>query len=481
MHNSIPDDITSLDIESIDFNNKDTLKTLILKLLDTIEQSAQINRQQYGEIQRLKDEINRLKGEKGRPEIPPNNPPKRTNNHKKKPQNWTKRSKKPRIKIDRTEHIPVKKDILPPDAELKGYRHVIKQNIKFETDNVEYILERFYSPYENKVYEAKLPVDVRDSEFGSDLKAFMINLQYSGRVTENKIRKILKEMGIIISKGQISNILTKDKKDKFSAEKQAIFESGMEQARYFHTDDTGARHNGKNYYAHVVCDEKFTTFFILPNKNRNTIRGILGLGECEKTDKIMVTDDAGQFSEISSLHALCWIHEIRHYKKLNPFLNQHHIVLDRFLKKVWNFYKLLKKYKEDPTEKRKIYVKRRFNSLFSTKTGYGELDHRIALTKGKETELLRVLDYPTTPLHNNTAEIAVREEVIKRKISYGTRSEDGRTAWENMLSILDTCRKQGVSFFEYVRDIFSNKYSMPRLSELVAGGVAESGVANSRR
>ena len=36
MHNSIPEDITSLDIESIDFNNKDTLKTLLLKFLDTI-------------------------------------------------------------------------------------------------------------------------------------------------------------------------------------------------------------------------------------------------------------------------------------------------------------------------------------------------------------------------------------------------------------------------------------------------------------
>ncbi len=117
------------------------------------------------------------------------------------------------------------------------------------------------------------------------------------------------------------------------------------------------------------------------------------------------------------------------------------------MKKVWNFYKLLKKYKEDPTEKRKIYVKQRFNSLFSTKTGYGELDRRIALTKGKETELLLVLDYPTTSLHNNTAEIAVRAEVIKRKIRYGSSCEDGRTAWENMLSILNACRKQGVSNF----------------------------------
>ncbi len=469
MHINIPENIASLDIESIDFSDKDILKILILTLLNTIEQSAQINRQLYEENQQLKDEVNRLKGEKGKPKIPPNTTPRETNNYTKEPRNWTKQSKKPRIKIDRTEHIPVKKDVLPPDAEFKGYRRVIKQNIKFETDNVEYILERFYSSSEKKVYEAELPEDVQDSEFGSDLKSFIVYLHYAGRVTENKIQKILEESGIIISIGEISNILTKDKKDKFTAEKQAIFKSGMEQAKYFHTDDTGARHDGTNYHAHVVCDEKFTTLFILPKKNRDMIRGIFGLEGGEKIDKIMVTDDAGQFSDISSLHALCWIHEIRHYIKLNPFLNQHCIVLDRFLKKVLNFYKLLKKYKEDPTDARKVYVKQRFNSLFSTKTGYGELDHRIELTKAKEAELLLVLDYPTTPLHNNTAEIAVREEVIKRKISYGTRSEDGRIAWENMLSILDTCRKQGVSFYKYLQDIFSNKYSMPRLSELVGG------------
>jgi hypothetical protein len=323
-----------------------------------------------------------------------------------------------------------------------------------------------------------MPVmSIHNSEFGSDLKAFIVYLYYAGRVTEKKIQKILEEAGIIISEGEISNILTKDRKDEFSAEKQEIFESGMEQARYFHIDDTGARHDGTNYHAHVVCDEKFTVFFILPNKNRDTIRIILGLKDGEQIDKIMVSDDAGQFSDISLLHALCWIHEIRHYLKLNPFLNHHRIVLNKFLRKIWNFYNLLTKYKEDPTDARKTYVKRRFNSLFSIKTGYGELDHRIALTKAKEAELLLVLDYPETPLHNNTAEIAVREEVIKRKISYGTRSEDGRTAWENMLSILDTCRKQGVSFFEYLQDIFSNTYSMPRLSELV-GGVAEGDVAN---
>ena len=42
-------------------------------------------------------------------------------------------------------------------AKHNGYRRVIKQNIKFKTDNVEYWLERYCSPSLKKTYEAKLP------------------------------------------------------------------------------------------------------------------------------------------------------------------------------------------------------------------------------------------------------------------------------------------------------------------------------------
>ena len=95
------------------------------------------------------------------------------------------------------------------------------------------------------------------------------------------------------------------------------------------------------------------------------------------------------------------------------------------------------------------------------------LDETIASTRKRKDRLLKVLVYPELPLHNNGSEIAVREGVIKRKISYGTRSEAGKVAWENQLTILDTCRKQGVSYFEYIRDNISQSYSMPRLSQLL--------------
>jgi hypothetical protein len=91
-------------------------------------------------------------------------------------------------------------------------------------------------------------------------------------------------------------------------------------------------------------------------------------------------------------------------------------------------------------KRRRRNWKKHLTRCFSTKTGYEELDKRTALTKQKKEELLLVLRFPKIPLHNNTAELALRELVVKRKISNGTRSEDGRTARETMMTLLDTCR-----------------------------------------
>jgi regulator of replication initiation timing/transposase-like protein len=462
----IPEDIIAIDVDKIDFSDKEAVKRLVLQLFSTIEQLAQVIQELRTENQQLKNEINRLKGEKGQPRILPNIPEYQS----KKPNESKTRhkdSKKSKIKIDRTEYIEIDRSLLPPDAKHNGYRRVIRQNIKFKTDNVEYRLERYYSPSLKKTYEAELPESLQNTEFGSDLKAFIVYLYYAGRVTENKIHMILKESGIIISEGEISNILTKEKRDAYAVERRAIFEAGVKQADYLNIDETGARHKGNNHYLHAICNKLFSVFFIRQNKGRGTIRGILGLTDEGQTDKPIITDDAGQYIDVSSHHALCWIHEIRYYNKMSPFLNHHKSVLDMFLTEIWKFYELLTQYKENPNQNMKMYLQEKFDLIFSTVTGYETLDKRIAMTKKKKDELLLVLDYPRVPLHNNLAEIAVREGVIKRKIRYGTRSELGRLAWENMLSIMDTCRKLRVSFYRYVLDIFSDSYSMPRLSDLM--------------
>jgi hypothetical protein len=465
--NIIHEGIANLDVEKINFEDKEAVRELILRLLNTVEQLSQSNQDLCKENQQLKDEINRLKGEKGKPKIRSNNPEYQADAPKETPKRWHKESKKPKIKIDRTEYIKIDKSILPPDAKHNGYRQVIRQDIKFETNNTEFWLERYYSPFLKKTYEAKLPGSLQNTEFGSQLKAFIAYLYYAGRVTENKIHRILEEIGIIISEGEISNILTKEKSNAYAIEKQAIFETGVNNADYLNIDETGARHKGNNHYLHVVCNKLFSAFFIRKAKGSDTIKRFFGLNDDEMIDLPLISDDAGQYIDVSSHHALCWIHEIRHYKKMNPFLNHHKSILNMFLNDLWTFYDLLTQYKENPNKNERMHILKRFDLMFSTVTGFRTLDERIAKTKKKKDELLLVLDYPNVPLHNNLAEIAVREGVIKRKISYGTRSELGRLAWENMLSIQDTCRKLGISFYRYLNDIFSDSYSMPRLYDLI--------------
>ena len=84
-----------------------------------------------------------------------------------------------------------------------------------------------------------------------------------------------------------------------------------------------------------------------------------------------------------------------------------------------------------------------------------------------KSELLLVLDRPDTPLHNNPAENAIREYVKKRKISGSTRSEAGRQCRDTFTSLKKTCRKLGVSFWQYLQDRVENTGQITRLSDLI--------------
>lgn len=78
-----------------------------------------------------------------------------------------------------------------------------------------------------------------------------------------------------------------------------------------------------------------------------------------------------------------------------------------------------------------------------------------------------MLESPEIPFHNNPAELALREYVVKRKISNGTRTKDGTKAGDVFLSFLDTCQKNDVNFYAYIRDRISNSYVMPSLASTI--------------
>jgi hypothetical protein len=108
-----------------------------------------------------------------------------------------------------------------------------------------------------------------------------------------------------------------------------------------------------------------------------------------------------------------------------------------------------------------------FDTLFKTTTGYETLDKRIAKTKAKKDKLLMVLHHPEIPLHNNPAELAARQRVRKRDISFGPRSADGLQSWDTFMTLAATAKKLGVSFYAYIFDRVSGANVLPTLADII--------------
>ena len=181
----------------------------------------------------------------------------------------------------------------------------------------------------------------------------------------------------------------------------------------------------------------------------------------------LLSDDAPQFQHITQQQALCWIHEGRHYKKLTPFVDHHRQVLDDFQTQFWDFYHQLQHYRQAPSPTQADRLRTDFETLFGTTTGYQALDQRIAKTLAKQDRLLLVLNYPELPLHNNPAELAVRQRVRKRDISFGPRTNDGVAAWDTFMTLSETAKKLGVNFYAYVHDRISGTRRLPSLASLI--------------
>jgi hypothetical protein len=165
-------------------------------------------------------------------------------------------------------------------------------------------------------------------------------------------------------------------------------------------------------------------------------------------DTVIVSDDAGQFDVFQ--HALCWIHAERHLRRIICVTDEQHRLVCVQRQLVWWFYADLKLYKDDPTATRRTALRQRFDRIFTRVTGFADLDEAVARTHANKDELLLVLDRPDIPLHTNGSENDVRSFVTKRKVSGETRSAAGKQARDTFLSLLKTCSKLAISFWDYL-------------------------------
>ena len=421
---------------------------------------------------------------------------------------------------------------IPEGAKFKGYSRYTMQDLVIKSHNTQYQLARWQLP-NGSYLKGDLPKGVT-GHYGPQLITHILHQYHSCRVTEHLLLEQLHAFGVLISAGQLNNIIIENK-ERFSEEVAELLPVAAKIEEQLQVDDTGGRHNGQNQYTTIIGNRWFSVFATTDSKSRiNFLKLLQGgkeeyvinedaldylsqvnvpqylpgyislfldkkftifaeweqfLKECsviQETEVRLLTeaalyasviqngipqnlgvhsDDAGQFDVF--VHSLCWVHEERHYRKLIMTTDEARADLKRVIDQIWTLYQALKKYKESPNKEAKEYIGNGFDNIFQQKTNSPTLDRQLAKTYRKKQELLRVLERPETPLHNNSSETCARAAKIKLKISGGTRSCSGQRVRDVFLSLKQTCLKLGINFMSFLWDRVSGQYSIPRLATVV--------------
>ena len=247
------------------------LKTLgTEKLIQTplVQYLLGVCQTQYEEIEKLKAEIRLLKGHPKKPAIKPSTlediKKEETLKDGEKRAGSDKREKTKELKID--EEKIIEAEGVQKDWVFKGYHDYVVQEAKIESHNIKYRLKKYITP-EGEYVTAGVPKELNGSHFGPTLLKFILYQYYDCHVTQPILLEQLREMGVDISSGELSYLLT-EKKDVFHQEKESLLTKGLEVSPYIQSDDTGARHDGKNGYCTVICNDLFTYFKSGDTKSR---------------------------------------------------------------------------------------------------------------------------------------------------------------------------------------------------------------------
>ena len=194
---------------------------------------------------------------------------------------------------------------------------------------------------------------------------------------------------------------------------------------------------------------------------------------------IVLSDGAGQFTIL--VHAGCWVHAERPLARMIPHNEEHRMAIEGVRQQIWELYQDLKAYRRQPQPAQVPVLTARFEALCAQRTGYPSINNALSEMREHQADLLRVLERPEVPLHNNASESDIRDYVKKRKISGSTRSDDGRQCRDTFASLKKTCRKLGIRFWDYLQDRVRGLGKVPRLADAIWQRAAEStaGQANA--
>jgi hypothetical protein len=186
------------------------------------------------------------------------------------------RKKKTCLQIHATQVIqPIN---IPEGARFKGYRTYTVQDIVFKSYNTQYQTAR-WQLLDGSYIGGELPNGIH-GHYGPELICYILHQYHACRVTEHLLLNQLRALGVLISAGQLNNILIENK-GTFTKEVAELLPIAAKIEEQLQVDDTGGRHKGKNQYTTIIGNRWFTIFATTNSKSRINFLKLLQGGKDE--------------------------------------------------------------------------------------------------------------------------------------------------------------------------------------------------------
>lgn len=227
----------------------------------------------------------------------------------------------------------------------------------------------------------------------------------------------------------------------------------LKQSSVVHADETGWRIDGKNVWCWLFANPQIAVFLIDHHRSRAVIEGALGTS----LPGVLVTDFYAAYHKIDCKKQRCLTHLLRELAKLREELPARVVAknIQPLIELFQAACRLAKRRRElsarafsfQANDIRQRFAERWWRS--STDPDCQRIYDRLRKHKH---ELLLFLDHPDVPADNNAAERDIRSVAAARSDGGVSRSEWGAKAFAVAKSIIRTCQKAGLNFFDYSQD-----------------------------
>lgn len=285
------------------------------------------------------------------------------------------------------------------------------------------------------------------SRLGPKVLGYILYARYHLRLPIGKIRESLNDLhNFKISEGEIAEKL-QDAEALFGKDYEAI-KSLIQEAKTVYADETGWKMDGAHWWLWCFVTERGIQYLLEDTRGKGVPQLALG----EKTDRVIVSDGYAAYRNLAGAKQQCWVHLLRKAKIRSPVLYEDLAIL---------YHRLLLELEKPVAERNQKYFADELTACAAK--NYRDPPARKVQERIKrdERDLLTCLKYENVLPENNTAERAIRPQVVMRKIFGGSRSPAGASAHAVNSSVLATMRKQNpdANFFDVLLPLIEKRRS----------------------